>query len=61
VKALSVAEALSCFTGLSHELAGAFRPSSIIEIVARTLTEHLGPARLSVMLLDPDTNRLRVT
>jgi two-component system NtrC family sensor kinase len=61
VKALSVAEALSCFTGLSHELAGAFRPSSIIEIVARTLTEHLGPARLSVMLLDPDTNRLSVT
>jgi len=61
VKALSVAEALSCFTGLSHELAGAFRPTSIIEIVARTLTEHLGPARLSVMLLDPDTNRLNVT
>lgn len=61
MKALSVAEALSCFTGLSHELAGAFRPSSIIEIVARTLTEHLGPARLSVMLLDPDTNRLSVT
>jgi signal transduction histidine kinase/CheY-like chemotaxis protein len=61
VKALSVAEALSCFTGLSHELAGAFRPTSIIEIVARTLTEHLGPARLSVMLLDPDANRLNVT
>ncbi|HJS43702.1 MAG TPA: ATP-binding protein [Gemmatimonadales bacterium] len=60
MKALSVAEALSCFTGLSHELAGAFRPTSIIEIVARILTEHLAPARLSVMLLDADTNRLNV-
>jgi len=61
VKTLSVAEALNCFTGLSHELAGAFRPTSIVDIVARTLTEHLGPARLSVMLLDPDANRLHVT
>lgn len=61
MKALSVAEALNCFTGLSQELAGAFRPTSIVEIVARTLTEQLGPARLSVMLLDQDTNRLHVT
>jgi two-component system NtrC family sensor kinase len=61
VKALSVAEALNCLTSLSQELAGAFRPSSIVEIVARTLTEQLVPARLSVMLLDPDTNRLTVT
>jgi two-component system NtrC family sensor kinase len=46
---------------LSQELAGAFRPTTIIEMAARTLTEQLAPARLSVMLLDVDTNRLTVT
>jgi two-component system NtrC family sensor kinase len=61
VKSLSVAEALNCLTSLSQELAGAFRPASIVEIVARVLTEQLAPARLSVMLLDVDTNRLSVT
>jgi two-component system NtrC family sensor kinase len=60
VKSLSVADALNCLTGLSQELAGAFRPASIIEIVARILTEQLAPARLSVMLLDVDSNRLDV-
>ena len=61
MKAQSVADVLNCLTGLSQELAGAFRPASIIEIVARILTEQLAPARLSVMLLDADTNRLNVT
>src|SRR6185295_10859436 len=61
VKSLSVAEALNCLTSLSQELVGAFRPASIVEIVARVLTEQLAPARLSVMLLDVDTNRLSVT
>jgi len=46
---------------MSQELAGAFRPATIIEIVARTLSEQLAPGRLSVMLLDIDTNRLTVT
>ena len=45
---------------MSQELAGAFRPATIVEIVARTLTEQLAPGRLSVMLLDADTNRLLV-
>ena len=45
---------------LSQELAGAFRPATIVESVARTLTEQLAPGRLSVMLLDIDTNRLMV-
>jgi two-component system NtrC family sensor kinase len=57
----SVAEVLTRLTALSQELAGAFRPMTIVEIVARVLTEQLGPARLSVMLLDVDTNRLVVT
>ena len=46
---------------LSQELAGAYRPATIIEIVTRVLTEQLAPARLSVMLLDIDSNRLTVT
>ncbi len=61
MKALSVADVLNRLTGLSQELAGAFRPASIVEIIARTLTELLAPARLSVMLLDVDTNSLSVT
>jgi two-component system NtrC family sensor kinase len=46
---------------LSQELAGAFRPASIIEIIARTLTEQFAPGRLSIMLLDIDTNGLMVS
>jgi len=56
----SVAEVLSRLTTLSQELAGAFRPTSIVEVVARALTEQLAPGRLSVLLLDLDTNRLTV-
>src|SRR6266550_2502179 len=59
--ASSVAEVLTRLTALSQELAGAFRPVTIVEIVARALTEQLAPGRLSVMLLDIDTNRLVVT
>ena len=51
----SVAEVLTRLTALSQELAGAFRPVTIVEIVARVLTERLAPARLSVMLLDVDS------
>src|SRR6266850_4581454 len=57
----SVAEVLTRLTALSQELAGAFRPVTIVEIVARVLTEQLAPGRLSVTLLDVDTNRLVVT
>jgi two-component system NtrC family sensor kinase len=57
----SVAEILGRLTALSQELAGAFRPATIVEIVARVLTEQLAPGRLSVMLLDVDTNGLVVT
>ena len=56
----SVAEVLSRLTTLSHELAGAFRPTTIVAVVARALTEQLAPGRLSVLLLDLDTNRLTV-
>ena len=55
-----VAEILGRLTALSQELAGAFRPVTILEIVARALTEQLAPGRFSGMLLDVDTNRLVV-
>ncbi len=56
----SVTEVLQRLTGLSQELAGAFRPATIIELVARAITEQLAPERLSIMLLDVDSNRLVV-
>ena len=56
----SVGEVLQRLTVLSQELAGAFRPATIVELVARALTEQLAPGRLSLMLLDADANRLTV-
>src|SRR5207237_1307631 len=38
-----------------------FRPASVIDLVARALAELLKPDRLSVVLLDAETNRLAVT
>jgi len=56
----TVADVLHRLTALSQELAGAFRPATIVELVARALTEQLAPERLSLMLLDADANRLTV-
>jgi two-component system NtrC family sensor kinase len=47
-------------TALSQELAGAFRPATIAELLARALSEQLAPGRLSIMLLDASTNGLVV-
>src|SRR2546422_7490712 len=54
-------ELLARLTTLSQELAGAFRPATVIEAVARALAELLKPDRLSVILLDAESNRLAVT
>src|SRR6059036_1606350 len=54
-------ELLARLTTLAQELAGAFRPATVIEAVARALAELLKPDRLSVILLDAETNRLAVT
>ncbi len=51
---------LERLTTLSRELAGAFRPTTVVELVARALTELLRPDRLSIVLLDVETNRLAV-
>jgi two-component system NtrC family sensor kinase len=48
-------------TTLAQELAGAFRPATVVELVARALTELLKPDRLTIVLLDTETNRLAVT
>jgi two-component system NtrC family sensor kinase len=47
-------------TTLAQELAGAFRPATVVELVARALTELLQPDRLTIVLLDTETNRLAV-
>ncbi len=52
---------LARLTTLAQELAGAYRPTTVIELVARALGEALKPDRLSVILLDAETNRLAVT
>src|SRR5437773_3451502 len=54
-------ELLGRLTTLAQELAGAFRPGTVIEAVARALAELLKPDRLSVILLDAESNRLAVT
>jgi two-component system NtrC family sensor kinase len=52
---------LARLTTLARELAGAFRPATVTELVARTLIELLAPDRLSVVLLDAESHRLAVT
>src|SRR5881296_4059795 len=54
-------ELLARLTTLAQELAGAFRPTTVVELVARALGEVLKPDRLSVILLDAESNRLAVT
>src|SRR3989454_8985328 len=51
---------LERLTTLSREVAGAFRPGTVVALVARALTELLRPDRLSIVLLDVETNRLAV-
>src|SRR5260370_39841048 len=48
-------------TALSQELAGAYRPATVLEIMARATNESLAPERLSISLLDLDANRLLVS
>src|SRR2546425_3608728 len=45
----------------AQRLAGAYRPATVVELVAGTLGEILQPDRLCVILLDAETNRLAVT
>ena len=53
-------EILGRLTALSQEFAGAYRPATVVELLARALNDALAPDRLSILLLDVDTNRLAV-
>jgi two-component system NtrC family sensor kinase len=53
-------DALARLTALSRELAGAYRPATVIERLAGAVTEILGPDRLTILALDVDSNRLQI-
>src|SRR5437899_11593744 len=57
----AAADLLTRLTTLAQELTGAFRPATVVELLARALLELLKPDRLAVVLLDAQTNRLAVT
>ena len=52
------AKLLARLTTLSQELAGAYRPTTAIQLAARALIELLAPSRISIVLLNAETNRL---
>jgi two-component system, NtrC family, sensor kinase len=54
-------ELLARLTTLAQDLAGALGPARVMELVGGALAELLKPDRLSVILLDAETNRLAVT
>ena len=45
---------------MSRELAGAYRPATVIDRLAGALNELLAPDRLTIVSLDVETNRLQV-
>jgi two-component system, NtrC family, sensor kinase len=57
---LSHQDALARLTALSRELAGAYRPATVIDRLVAAITELLAPDRLTILALDVDTNRLQI-
>jgi two-component system NtrC family sensor kinase len=51
---------LTLLTTLSQELTGTYRPATAVELAARTLVEVLAPSRISIVLLNAETNQLAV-
>jgi signal transduction histidine kinase/CheY-like chemotaxis protein len=49
---------LARLTTLSQELTGAYQPATAVELAARALVEVLAPTRISIVLLNTETNRL---
>ena len=47
-------------SALSRDLAGAYRLTTVIERLAEAVTDLLAPARLTILALDGDTNRLQI-
>ncbi|HEY6109756.1 MAG TPA: ATP-binding protein [Gemmatimonadales bacterium] len=56
----SQADLLARLTVLSRELAGAYRPATVIERLAAAITELLTPDRLTIVAVDVDSNRLQI-
>ncbi len=53
-------DVLARLTDLSRELAGAYRPATVIDRLAGALNELLAPDRLTIVALDVETNRLQI-
>ena len=53
-------EILDRLTALAQEFASAYRPATVVELLARSLTELFAPDRIAIVLLDRKTNRLAV-
>jgi two-component system NtrC family sensor kinase len=51
---------LERLTAVSLELSSAFRPSTVVDVLARAFDETLHPTRLAVVLLDLESNHLTV-
>ena len=51
---------LDRLTAISQELSSAFRPTTVVDVVARALDDTLHPTRLAVVLLDLEDNRLTI-
>ena len=51
---------LARLTALSRDLAGAYRPATVIERLAAAISELLAPQRLTIVALDVDSNRLQI-
>jgi two-component system NtrC family sensor kinase len=53
-------DVLARLTALSRDLAGAYRPATVIERLAAAITDLLAPQRLTIVALDVDSNRLQI-
>ncbi len=53
-------DVLGRLTDLSRDLAGAYRPATVIDRLAEALQELLAPDRLTIVALDVETNRLQI-
>ncbi|HWH02826.1 MAG TPA: ATP-binding protein [Gemmatimonadales bacterium] len=51
---------LDRLTAISSELSSAFRPSTVVDVMARAFDEPLHPSRLAVVLLDLESNHLTI-
>ncbi|HXF96605.1 MAG TPA: ATP-binding protein, partial [Gemmatimonadales bacterium] len=51
---------LARLTGFAQELAGSFRPATIVERLAAVVAELVAPDHLTIVLLDAPSNQLRV-